>query len=89
MDFKTACSTGNLHRVQQLLLNPSINPQYANNEPLELAMKNGHKDIVNLLLKDHRVINDKENLMRICVKHICNTNFEELSSSHSVPFVSF
>lgn len=70
MNFIEACKEGNLERVEYLLRDPHVNPQYANNEPLEIAMKHGHFEIAKLLLRDSRVMEDKDNILRIYLNHM-------------------
>ena len=68
--FFDACSIGDITVVQELLDCENVNPQFANNEPLEIALRNGHFDIVQLLLKDPRVLQDTVNLVRISIAHV-------------------
>jgi ankyrin repeat protein len=70
MSFFDACAAGETEMVRELLKNENINPQYANNEPLEIALLNGHYEIVYILLKNPRVMQDYINLARICISHI-------------------
>lgn len=47
-----------------------INPQFANNEPLEAALVLEDKTIADLLLQDPRVLNDMNSIIRIFDKRL-------------------
>lgn len=68
--FFEACANGDVVKVQEMLLDENVNPQYANNEPLEVALKKKHFNIVKILLQNEQVKRDTANLVRICIENM-------------------
>lgn len=53
--YVTAAEFGNVILVQTFLNDPMVDPNAYRNSAVTLAVKNGHSDIVELLLKDNRI----------------------------------
>jgi len=63
--FAECCSKGYMDSVKCLLTIPLIDPTWYNTDCLDRASKNGHADIVQILLNDTRVDPNKSNTLDI------------------------
>ena len=76
-EFIKACKVGDFDIVKSLLFNENVNPADDNNLAIQLTSLNGHFNIVELLLRNNRVINsfnidNKNYIKKNCSKKINN-----------------
>jgi hypothetical protein len=62
------CSAGNIEMVQKYIEDGTVDPQYANNEPLREAIRNKHYSVARLLLSQRTVLQDTKNLFSIMLE---------------------
>ena len=78
-EFVNVCKNGNIDDVKQLL--SVIDPSIKNNYAIRWAAENGHKDVVELLLKDPRV-DPNNSVIRWAARNV-HKDIIELLEQHS------
>lgn len=64
--FQMAVENRNIEKIKMFLSNPSFNPAAQNNQAFHWACRNGHLEIVNVLLDDKRIVPDNETFLFTC-----------------------